>query len=281
MRIIGLVALTSLIALGLALRHRITDAVAHFRTHVRTIEWQSQCMNLSRAADVVVYEPELKKAQQLARRPDYWLARLIDADKPPVAAVLQTPAWFNLLAALEGGIAPAQSSAAVVFSHARNSPADHRRLVVVTFSTSYEEICHGSLYPYIIIPGARLGSAPARAPIPANNLAIPLSIVHTSEDVLRFYAGQLDSADPSHFTIAYNFNQSNGTIDGWLRDDETVILWPREGRIDWEQQWNIWFAIWYPSGVSPIDGPIMGNPQPTIRRDPENDGSGRKQVERY
>jgi hypothetical protein len=45
---------------------------------------------------------------------------------------------------------------------------------------------------------------------------------------LRFYAGQPDPADPSHFTIAYQFDGKPGTIDGRVRDSR-LVLRPREG----------------------------------------------------
>jgi hypothetical protein len=49
--------------------------------------------------------------------------------------------------------------------------------------------------------------------------------------VMRFFAGQADPADPSHFTIKYEYNGQPGGIDGWLRDDGSVVLEPRVGRI--------------------------------------------------
>jgi hypothetical protein len=35
---------------------------------------------------------------------------------------------------------------------------------------------------------------------------------------LRFFAGQPDPTDESHFTIDYELDGDRGTIDGWLRD---------------------------------------------------------------
>jgi len=34
---------------------------------------------------------------------------------------------------------------------------------------------------------------------------------------LRVFAGQVDSADPSHFTIRYEYNEKPGMVDGWLK----------------------------------------------------------------
>jgi hypothetical protein len=56
----------------------------------------------------------------------------------------------------------------------------------------------------------------------------PLSILH-DKDLLRLYAGQADSTDLSHFTIRYEVNNQPGTIDGWLKDDDTIKLEVRDG----------------------------------------------------
>ena len=50
-------------------------------------------------------------------------------------------------------------------------------------------------------------------------------------DKLRLFAGQPDPADGSHFTIAYELGGRPGTIDGFLRDDDTIHLVPREGKV--------------------------------------------------
>jgi len=41
---------------------------------------------------------------------------------------------------------------------------------------------------------------------------------------LRWYAGQADTADPTHFILRYEINGFSRTIDGWLRDDDRVTL---------------------------------------------------------
>ena len=45
----------------------------------------------------------------------------------------------------------------------------------------------------------------------------------------RFYAGQPDPADPSHFTIDHDLNDVRGKIHGRLKDDGTVELKPEAG----------------------------------------------------
>ena len=56
---------------------------------------------------------------------------------------------------------------------------------------------------------------------------------------LRFYAGQPDPNDSSHFTIAYQLDGRAGTIDGWMRN-EGLELKPREGALVFENQGEAW-----------------------------------------
>ncbi len=47
--------------------------------------------------------------------------------------------------------------------------------------------------------------------------------------LFRFYPGQVDPSDASHFTIDYELDGQRGTIDGWLRENSVVELLPRQG----------------------------------------------------
>jgi hypothetical protein len=40
--------------------------------------------------------------------------------------------------------------------------------------------------------------------------------------------GRPDPADPTHFTFDVRWRQRTITLDGWLRDDDTILLEPRE-----------------------------------------------------
>jgi hypothetical protein len=53
---------------------------------------------------------------------------------------------------------------------------------------------------------------------------LPVPRISPWFEATRIYAGQLDPEDASHFTIDYEARGRRHTIDGWLRDDETVLL---------------------------------------------------------
>jgi hypothetical protein len=45
---------------------------------------------------------------------------------------------------------------------------------------------------------------------------------------IRFFAGQVDPADDSHFTIRFERDQEKGIVDGWLTDDGDMRLLVRD-----------------------------------------------------
>lgn len=50
--------------------------------------------------------------------------------------------------------------------------------------------------------------------------------------LFRFYAAQVDAADASHFAIDYALDGEPGTIDGWLKDNDKLLLQPRTGNVE-------------------------------------------------
>lgn len=56
-------------------------------------------------------------------------------------------------------------------------------------------------------------------------------------NLFRFYAGQVDVADPSHFTIRYEHDGVPGTIHGNLKDDGFIELKPEAGTLTGDR-WN-------------------------------------------
>jgi hypothetical protein len=48
-------------------------------------------------------------------------------------------------------------------------------------------------------------------------------------NVVRFYGGQIDVDDPSHFTLPYRIDGREEAIDGWIREG-AIELRPRSGR---------------------------------------------------
>jgi hypothetical protein len=202
----------------------------------------------------VVYEEEPDKAAKLlAATPSVYQA--VQTEKmtylPP--RPWQPPVFRTDAAPLTGY--------PIVFLHARKTPAGRERLVRVevnaeqkmreiaatperNFLVLTERALTVSLYPSETslerTTVLRLTLDPAARPSTATWFAAESGanekdrwqrgrVEFDARDLWRFYAGQPDPADASHFTIVYVRDGRPGVIDGWLRDAGPVELVPREG----------------------------------------------------
>jgi hypothetical protein len=70
--------------------------------------------------------------------------------------------------------------------------------------------------------------------------------------LFRFYAAQPDPKDRSHFTIDYTLDDQRNTIDGYLKNDDTIQFIPRAGRIiDSKHEGQIWDPFAAPATTQP------------------------------
>ena len=141
---------------------------------------------------------------------------------------------------------------ATLFLHRCRKADGHERLVQVGIGHYVMIVSGGFLCTSFSLAGTSLTPASAfTAPhlLPAKRRALRVTYSTTRYDhrgYFRFFTGKLDPANQSHFTIDYqlgndfNFRRSydapaplhvDGTIDGWLKDDDTILLKPRGGRI--------------------------------------------------
>jgi hypothetical protein len=140
-----------------------------------------------------------------------------------------------------------------LFLHGRRSPAGHDRLVRVDISSA-NGFTSGPTFTSLytlggvsIIPASLL-TKPHQFPLESGALDVRWDTDDWKDpSFFRFFTGRPDPADPSHFTIDYEVGNAlhwpdssdpaptpsviHGTIDGWLRDDETVLLKQRGGKI--------------------------------------------------
>jgi hypothetical protein len=116
-------------------------------------------------------------------------------------------------------------AAAVVFLHARTSPAGTRRIVCVEAEPFWVTAEGG--------PSAKLmWRVHVFAPDPLRGATALLGNGDAASDFLqeyfataeRVYAGQPDPSDPSHCVIEVESRGKPHTIDGWLQDDKTPLF---------------------------------------------------------
>jgi hypothetical protein len=197
---------------------------------------QRPCAAFAAPAEQVVYEEDPTAAAALLRSgPDYVDHRPVGRFTPVAAFVPACWAAYwrevTYLGAANDWPYP------VLFLGERSSPKGHRRIITVTApGTLGRDIGHDladMLEGIAIEPGSILHRP--------RNRTVPKVwgghdwIHRDTGPYVRFWAGQIDPADPSHFTIRYEQFGGGpgwdgiGTIDGTLRDEDDVDLYVRDG----------------------------------------------------
>jgi hypothetical protein len=217
---------------------------------------EQQCLSHSIPADKVVYEEDPDRAASLTSS-DPAGYRAIRATgmsgppawRPPVMAVL--PDYFN------GTVYP------LLFLHERVTPAGARYVVSVHLLTRHtfgpaRDASGRTVSIKLnkrrqVYAEARLAASAGPAPAGVESqqrhaveLILPDSREHelvrfgsdppvgqasplNYGNILRFFAGQPDPDDATHFTLHYQVDGRDGVIDGWLKDDG-IEMRPREGQ---------------------------------------------------
>lgn len=151
---------------------------------------------------------------------------------------------------------------ALLFAHRLTSPGGNERLVMLEMEVTLDgtklaneeykvtinrqlkfRICQPKLAgtsPDTVRWGQSLKIVQAgdRNVIPIKWVDGALRSARPKEYNLRFFAGQPDPRDPSHFTVDYEIGGVKSTIDGWLTDDDFLRIIPRGGTVD-RGTWNI------------------------------------------
>jgi hypothetical protein len=157
--------------------------------HAQLLYWQDKCMNYTAPADQVVFSAT--DGSKLV--PEEWTR------------------FYELLSP------PGQFSMGTVFLHERIAPNGNRRLVGVDVSSMADSSLQFTfLYPRAFVPGTAFSA-------PANCSHVSGGWIHFFESD-KYYAGQVDDSDKSHFTLRLLRGQSETIIDGWLKDDDLVLL---------------------------------------------------------
>lgn len=162
---------------------------------------QSQCMKYSPPPTQVVYE--------YGRSPD-------------AVTSVSSPQW-NAYSSMTHTTNNGKD--ALLFLHARRSPSGQRRLLAITARpVAGYPLANAACTISVVHPATAWRNADLVA---SNWISDPLWRVGDRR-FIRFYAGQADPNDPTHFTLAFETDRHKGLLDGWLRDDESVLLQVRK-----------------------------------------------------
>lgn len=156
--------------------------------HAELLYWQGECLSYSAPADELVYDHD--RSIQLV--PKQW-SHFYSIFSPP------------------GFV-----SEATVFMHELKKQNGDRRLVIVDFLPKSD----GNLlqYPRVFIPGTT-GRLPEEIPQHSNIAALEFPQSDT-----RLFAGHVDPVNPNHFTFRVQQGKKQTLFDGWLQNDDTVII---------------------------------------------------------
>ncbi len=165
---------------------------------VVTLYWQHRCLAYTAPADSVAY----------------------DWDVPPVpsAGDAAFQAFYRLLSP------PGDRGAPVILSHVLRTPNGSSRLVVVQ-AYVFADGAGEDAVSLMVTFGTRVFRPGGLTTPPTQVLARDTgSLVIASGRPTTIYAGQPDSADPTHFTLTGISGGRAFAVDGWLQDDETVTM---------------------------------------------------------
>jgi hypothetical protein len=188
----------------------------------KTLYWQRQCANFSLPPDQVVYEEDpATTAALMARGGEYgpYRAFVVTNSPPPrpTAAVFIPKCWAAYQGLIPGPMRWGNSGGAVLFLHELVAKNGVHRIVAIEHAPSWEPqvfVCGYDIDPTMISPATGLTTPATLLP---QMYAIDVLIgLNQPPQKLRIYAGQIDPADPSHFTIRYEQWGQTDVVDGRL-----------------------------------------------------------------
>ncbi len=200
------------------------------KRRAQTLAIQKQCMNFALPADQVVYEEDHDRAQRL------WDSNALGGEfsglqdpKGKVLAFYAMPTLIGQFVDWDGPGRVLDPFSEFLFMHARRAKGGQERLVHIGIDRVFtlRATTDGGLPPderdvldwEVIRPCTRFG---APSTLLANGTWGNHLFHINMPKPLRIYAGQIDPADGSHFTIQATTPQGTLTIDGWLQANDQI-----------------------------------------------------------
>ncbi len=133
-------------------------------------------------------------------------------------------ALSNMALIMNNVRAPHNPRPVVLFVHGLRTPAGESRIVVAGSQSVDTNLFNnaGELDVRVYRPGSLMKLPTQVGPIRGSQYSGLLALADLG-------TGASDPSDPTHFTIPYSFKGQTGTVDGWLRNDDSVRLVVRDG----------------------------------------------------
>ena len=233
MRLILIVAVVTAVVLGVIYK-RVSSK------RMELLRLQQACLRYDRPAEQVVYEEDPARAADLLKSGGEHVAIPADsAGGPPIAGHVP-----GICLAMRRWAMRAEADeirGAVLFLQERQTAAGNRGLVCVEADRAARRLRVTFIHPgastldpapvteVAVIPRPEEGLVQlTSAGDPFDSRLPPESEPPTTRADLRFFAGQADPQEPSHFTLPYERNGRRGELDLWVQDDKTVLYTNRQ-----------------------------------------------------
>lgn len=115
-----------------------------------------------------------------------------------------------------------------LFLHKRSASADKTTILALDLSERIDAPQENGISFIVLVSYSRLLTWAKGLAGTEWKAVIFLKDAAVTGTPVRFFAGQPDAADESHFTIGYEIGGRLGVIDGWLMNDGSVNLKVRE-----------------------------------------------------
>jgi hypothetical protein len=207
---------------------------------LRYTYWENRCMTFTAPPGTIVYQ-RVPAGSNVTIPPGYVNA---DSVKFPhlmqaIQRIYQAPTevefrfaprvWAEFMGVAHDCF-PIDPGDPIVFCHALQSPAGHRRLVTLGLERGFDigDMLPVAFHAAVYDNDSEITNSEAGFSYSGQSLDFPVLIE----------AGQPDLTAPSHFTIAYQWRDGlRGTLDGRLQDDDAVKLTVRPGPGDIDSEW--------------------------------------------
>ena len=181
--------------------------------------WQRECMTFEPPDGAVLSKAGPAKAKESA---DY-------APVPSSGAIAFAPRCLRRLDSIAPVAWPNRMYSpweATLFLHELQTPAGKRRLVHVTEGGGGTDLKELLFW----VDWRVYEPATVRSPLKRLGPDGPGHIGTGSPiGFAQLYVGQSDPEDATHFVFWYSSEMGNGTIDGWLKEDDSIHLVVRDG----------------------------------------------------
>ncbi len=184
----------------------------------RLLYWQHSALQYDTPSDQIVYDNVPGDAKELLKNAEY-----NEENKHDGRVSLSANAWQKFYEVFSP---PGRNSLATLFVHERSNNHGSRLVVIeATVGLYAMSDSGGELLTATVIKPGSIFAEPELVTDGEDH-----DVFHRRGARFKYFAGQPDPKDPTHFTIDCRIDGKPMTIDGWLREDDKIDISTRTGK---------------------------------------------------